>query len=107
MLYLMNTTMMPNPEGTYKSLLISLQEAKEIVKLPFTSAVGHATTAELMSEVLDADIPFNRMTVSLEDGDKMLCFKLKPRLNEGVILSSKEDLEALGYDFVLISYSSS
>ena len=34
MLYLMNTTMMPNPEGTYKSSLISLQEAKELVNSP-------------------------------------------------------------------------
>ena len=97
--------MMPNPNGTYKSIPVSLQEAKELVKGSFTSAVGHSTTAELMSEVLGTAIRFNRMTVSLEDGDKMLCFKLKPRLGEGVLLSDKSDLEALGYDFVLISYS--
>lgn len=107
MLYLMNTTMMPNSQGTYKCSPVSLQEAKELVKSPFISAVGHHTTAELMSEVLGTAIPFNRMTIILEHDDKMLCFKLKPRLGEGVILSSKEDLEALGYDFVLISYSSS
>ena len=107
MLYLMNTTMMPNPNGTYKSAIISLQEAKDIVKGDFTSAVGHSVTAELMSEVLGTVIRFNRMAVSLEDGDKMLCFKLKPRIVEGVLFSSKEVLEALGYDFVLISYSSS
>ena len=107
MLYLMNTTMMPNPNGTYKSAVISLQEAKDIVKGDFTSAVGHTVTAELMSEVLGTAIRFNRMTVSLEDGDKMLCFKLKPRLGEGVLLSDKSDLETLGYDFVLISYASS
>ena len=107
MLYLMNTTMMPNPNGTYKSAIIGIQEAKELVKGSFTCAVGHSTTAELMSELLDTSIRFNRMTVSLEDGDKMLCFKLKPRLGEGVILSDKITLETLGYDFVLISYSSS
>lgn len=107
MLYLMNTTMMPNPNGTYKSAIVSLQEAKYLVKSPFTSAVGHSVTSELMSELLDTAIRFNRMTVSLEDGDKMLCLKLKPRLGEGVILSDKSDLETLGYDFVLISYSSS
>ena len=105
MLYLMNTTMMPNPNGTYKSAIISLQEAKELVKGDFTSAVGHSVTAELMSELLDTAIPFNRMTIILEPDDKMLCFKLKPRLGEGVLLSDKSDLEALGYDFVLISYS--
>ena len=106
MLYVMNTTMMPNPEGTYKSNLISLQEAKEIVKSgDFTSAVGHQATAELMADVLDANIPLNRMTISLESGDKMLCLKLKPRLGEGVIIKNKNDLESIGYDFVLIAYS--
>ena len=106
MLYVMNTTMMPNPEGTYKSNLISLQEAKELIKAgDFTSAVGHPATAELMSDVLNADIPFNRMTVSLKSGDNMLCLKLKPRLGEGVIIKNKTDLESVGYDFVLIAYS--
>ena len=106
MLYVMNTTMMPNPEGTYKSNLISLQKAKELIKSgDFTSAVGHPATAELMSDVLNADIPLNRMTISLESGDKMLCLKLKPRLGEGVIIKNKNDLESIGYDFVLIAYS--
>ena len=106
MLYVMNTTIMPNPEGTYKSNLISVQRAKELVKSgDFTSAVGHQATAELMADVLDANISFNRITVSLESGDKMLCLKLKPRLGEGVIIKNKNDLESIGYDFVLIAYS--
>ena len=106
MLYIVGTAMMPNTVGTYKSNLISLQEAKELVKIEaFTSAVGHSATAELMSDVLNADIPLNRTRISLECGDKMLCFKMRPRLGEGVIIKSRDILEKIGYNFVLVSYS--
>ena len=49
-----------------------------------TSAVGHADTAAVFSSVLGVDVPCNRATVALEDGDVALVGQYSgPRLPEG------------------------
>ena len=48
------------------------------------SAVGHADTAAVFSSVLGVEIPCNRATVSLKDGDLALVGQYSgPRLPEG------------------------
>ena len=49
-----------------------------------TSAVGHADTAAVFSSVLGVEIPCNRATVALKDGDVALVGQYSgPRLPEG------------------------
>ena len=49
-----------------------------------TSAVGHADTASVFSSVLGVEIPCNRATVALKDGDVALVGQYSgPRLPEG------------------------
>ena len=49
-----------------------------------TSAVGHADTAAVFSSVLGVEIPCNRATVALKDGDTALVGQYSgPRLPEG------------------------
>ena len=49
-----------------------------------TSAVGHADTAAVFSSVLGVEIPCNRVTVALKDGDVALVGQYSgPRLPEG------------------------
>ena len=49
-----------------------------------TSAVGHADTAAVFSHVLGVEIPCNRVTVALKDGDVALVGQYSgPRLPEG------------------------
>ena len=49
-----------------------------------TSAVGHADTAAVFSAVLGGEIPCNRATVVLKDGDVALVGQYSgPRLAEG------------------------
>ena len=49
-----------------------------------TSAVGHADTAAVFSAVLGVEIPCNRATVALKDGDLALVGQYSgPRLPEG------------------------
>ena len=49
-----------------------------------TSAVGHADTAAVFSNVLGVEIPCNRVTVALKDGDLALVGQYSgPRLPEG------------------------
>lgn len=60
-------------------------------------------TAAIMSELLGVQVPVNRVQVAPVPGDKLLCFKLKKRAPEGVILS-KSEINELGYEWVLMAY---
>lgn len=101
MLYVLNSATLPLKEGE-KYLIsakqISIEEAKEMLeKEYFVSAVGHKVTAELLTNVLSVEIPFNRIQIELQPGDKMIAFILKKRLEEGQIIKSVEELEKIGY----------
>lgn len=68
---------------------ISVIEAKELLTQvdqasPINSAVGHADTASVFSSVLGLDIPSNRISVSLNAGEKAVIGQYSgPRLEEG------------------------
>ena len=50
----------------------------------FTSIVGHADTAAVFSDILGLDVPCNRATFQLEEGDALFVGQYKgPRLPEG------------------------
>jgi uncharacterized protein 26 len=83
---------------------ISLDEAKNIIASNpnFISAIGHSSTAQIISSVLGVEVPENRINASFEEvGDKALCFKLNSRPKEGVILSF-EDLQEIGFSWKLL-----
>jgi hypothetical protein len=65
------------------------------------SAIGHRTTAELLSGLLDYQVAVNRMDFKQTVETIALVFKLKGRPPEGEILS-REELEAMGYEFGLL-----
>jgi hypothetical protein len=102
--FLLNSTVIPSGAGgRWEVRTVALQEAKSMVGGGFTSAIGHESTARLMETLLGVSVPINRIQVSPEPGDRFLCFKLKKRAPEGVILSQKE-LEDLGYEWVAMEY---
>jgi len=109
MLYLMSTTIIPSgAEGLWNVKGVSLDEARFIFEVAycdgnFTSAIGHASTAEVMSELLGKTIEANRLNVCPQAGDEFLCFKLKQRPPEGAILD-RPQLEELGYEWVRMRY---
>jgi hypothetical protein len=106
MLYVLNSIIVPvdfqNKQGYVVSLWkIDLETARKIVKeMPFISAVGHEATAKVLSELLGVEIPFNRITVKMKEGDAGLHFVLRTRLPEGKVLS-EEELRQLDFDLVL------
>ena len=98
----MNTTILPN-DGLYKLETISLETARAFVSdSTFTSAIGHESTAKVLTALLGVEVPMNRTMVSLDVGDQALCFKLLTRLQEGVVLSEQE-LKELPYEFKLLT----
>lgn len=106
MLYILNSIIVPvdfqNKQGYVVSLWkIDLETARKIVReMPFTSAVGHEVTARVLTELLGVEIPFNRITVRMKEGDAGLHFVLRTRLPEGKVLS-EEELRQLDFDLVL------
>ncbi len=53
--------------SSYTFSKISLEEARKIAKTGVESAVGHKDTANVFSNLLNADVPVNRITVSSPD----------------------------------------
>jgi hypothetical protein len=90
-------------DGLFRCETISLESARELLnRHDFISAIGHASTADILTELLEIDIPVNRISFTQEVGQKAIIFKLKSRCPEGVILT-KSEIEALGYEFKLIT----
>ena len=75
---------------------ITLAQAKDILQDPFTSAVGHEATAEIMSALLGREIDFNRINLVLKSGDQVVC--VVPKFRAEVAREfSRDEVEAVGY----------
>jgi len=70
---------------------ISLEEAKKILSSGgFISAIGHPSTAAILSQLLGVSVPANRIEVKLQPNQQLIVFQLNVRLPEGKILSESE-----------------
>lgn len=102
-LALLNTSILTTA-GEYSLTDITLDEARAIVKKHrdnLNSAIGHASTADIMTALLSVKIPINRQMFIQEVGQRALVFKLNGRPEEGKILTV-EDIEQIGYKFQLL-----
>ena len=68
----------------------------------YKSAIGHESTAEILTELLGVNVPVNRQNYVQGINDKAIVFKLKTRAPEGVILN-REQIEEIGYEFGLLT----
>lgn len=100
---LANTTIATG-EGRYTNRKIDLFEARELVASADTveSAIGHESTAQILSTLLGIPVEVNRTQDSQAIGEAWLCFKLAIRGEEGRIYTAKEIAE-IGYDFFLLT----
>jgi hypothetical protein len=89
-------------DGYYSLETISLEFARTLVEnYNFISAIGHDSTAQILTELLGVDIPVNRIQFEQEAGQTALVFKLNGRPPEGKILT-KEEIEEIGYSFKVL-----
>ena len=82
--------------------LANVRELLSAVKDERLSAIGHESTALILSELLGETIECNRIQYKQEIGDLAICFKLNGRPPEGKILT-KEEIEAIGYEFKFLN----
>ncbi len=98
---LLNTSIL-TAYGTYDFQQISLSEARELVKdAEIVSAIGHAATAEILSDLLEIKVEANRVNFVQSVQDIALIFKLKARITEGKVLNRAE-IEEIGYEFGIL-----
>ncbi len=81
---------LPKEGRTVKVRPVSLEEVKSLLQQGYESAVGHESTASVLSTLLGVEVPPRRVAISLSEGDRLIVFQLTLRLAEGQILSVDE-----------------
>lgn len=88
--------------GDYSYSPISVNEVKTWVnRNGFQSAIGHESTARIISNLLEIDCPVNRILYKQKNDEIALIFKLNGRPEEGKILTIPE-IEKIGYSWGLL-----
>ena len=101
-LAILNTSIL-TVTGTFELKDITLQEAQQLVQdNEILSAVGHQSTADILTTLLNVTVSMNRIMFEQETGQKALVFKLLGRPEEGKILTQQE-IEEIGYKFQLLT----
>ena len=76
--------MLTNLTANIQTEELSIPEVKETLSKGFESGMGHST--EVVSNLLGMEIPMNRTTNKLAEGDEVIvCQYTGPRLPEGAI----------------------
>ncbi len=78
------------PPTTISVVEASEDNVKRIVASGFVSAVGHESTAKIVSSRLGISVQVNRVSIQLRPGDLLVVFQLLTRLPEGKVLSEDE-----------------
>jgi hypothetical protein len=81
---------MLTPPATVKVLEVRPEDVKDILRDSFVSAIGHESTAKVISTQLGVQVPTDRISIQLKTGDVLVVFQLLVRLPEGKILSEDE-----------------
>ena len=102
MLYLLNSPILTNYGDWRFEGPLELPEARTIAATDFTSAIGHAGAAQLLSSLLDIEIPVNRVIVAMQPGDQALVLRVRERLPEGAVLDAAA-LAGVAYDLSLLT----
>ncbi|RMD65143.1 MAG: DUF1874 domain-containing protein [Planctomycetota bacterium] len=64
---------------------VTVQEVRSLLSNGFESVVGHQSTADLFTSMLDIDVNMNRVSVSLDTDTLLIVGQYSgPRLPEGV-----------------------
>ena len=102
MITILNTSILTTT-GTFRLDDITLGEAKNLVhNNEILSAVGHKSTADILTTLLKKEIPANRIEYVQNTNEKALVFKLNGRPEEGKILTADE-IQEIGYKFQLLT----
>lgn len=99
---LLNTSILTD-YGIFGYVPLTLDAARRIANREnVESAVGHESTAEILTELLGVPVAVNRTNNKQAPGDQAIVFKLRGRPEEGRVLT-RADIDRVGYDFGLLT----
>lgn len=99
MLYLLNSPVLTSYGNYLFTGPIAVESAMSLIENnEFVSAIGHQSTADVLSVLLEVDVPVNRVRIEMQAGDKALVFRLLARMEEGRVFSRAE-IETLPFEF--------
>ena len=88
--------------GLYRISDLEVEEAKTLLaQHGFVSAVGHQASAQVLSAILEVDVPMQRIEYLQAVGQKAIALKLNIRPPEGQILSA-EEMFKVGFELKLL-----
>ena len=95
---LLNCSIMTGIDGIYTSDTIGPSAVKKELDDAdiIISAIGHESTAKIMTELLGIEVPVNPIKYEQLSGEVAIVFQLNSRPPEGKILTYKE-IEKIGY----------
>ena len=100
MIYVMNSPIL-TAHGRYTYERIDIEQARQLLKKPFESAIGHEATAKFLSKLVGVEIPVNRVSITMRPGDVAVIFRVLKRIEEGKVLT-EEELRKVPYELGLL-----
>lgn len=101
-LYIVNSPIIDGA-GMYDYQIIDKEQAKTFIKdRSFISAIGHESTAEVLSAILGTKVEHNRIQIQLNKGDQCLVFRIKERIEEGRVYS-RDDIEKMNTELGILT----
>jgi hypothetical protein len=101
MITILNASILTN-FGCYEYRELTLEQVKDIIsKEGWKSAIGHISTAKLISKILNINCLVNRITYSQKLNEQAIVFKLKGRL-ESRKFFTLEELEKCEHSWGLL-----
>jgi len=98
--YLLNSPVLTE-HGLWRFSPLDITQAKELAATGFVSAIGHASSAHFLSDLLTQPVPLSRQRISLQLGDRAIVFRLLKRLPEGEVLDL-DDLKSSDWELALL-----
>ena len=104
MIYLLNAPILTAYGEWHFKGPISQETARSLIhNQATTSAIGHESSAVLLSHILGRPVEVQRISVQLQPGDNALVLRLCERLPEGAVLDT-EQLANTPYELGWLSY---
>lgn len=88
--------------GNYQYRHATLEEVKNLVGEGFQSAIGHKSTAQVLSTLLGVEVVSHRVNYRQKTGEQAIIFELIRRPPEGATLDS-HDIINIGYRFGILT----